>query len=83
MYKITTKYLIEMENDQSALLFQKIHDVLCAKDPSKHSLVEEYMIGVKIVLFMHDMKENIDHTLSPTSVSIQYKRCCLSTNNTQ
>ena len=63
LHKTTTKYPIDVENDQGALLFQKIHDMLYAKDASKHYLVEMYMTGVKIVLFMQNMKENIDHIL--------------------
>ena len=55
------KYPIEKENDPSTLLFQKIHDVPCAKGASKHYLVKIYMTGVKIVLFMHNMKENVAH----------------------
>ena len=61
LHKTTTKYPIEVENDQDTLLFQKTHDALCAKDASKRYLVEMYMTGVKIVLFMHNMKENIHH----------------------
>ena len=59
--KIAIKHPTEVGNDQDVLLFKTIHGMLCAEDTSKHYLVEMYMTGVRIVLFMHNMKENIDH----------------------
>ena len=65
LHKIATKIKppIKAKNDQDASLFKKIHVMLCAEDTSKHYLVEMYMTGVRIVLFIHNMKKNIDHIL--------------------
>ena len=35
--------------------------MLCAENASEHYLVKMYMTGVKIVLYMHNMKKNINH----------------------
>ena len=58
------KYPIVEENDQSTLLFKKhIRRYMYRQsiNASMHYSVEMYITDIKIILFMHHMKKNIEH----------------------